>query len=173
MNRWRIQNFFKRHSVHDVQLRNTADQKILFGMQDQFELDLWEHGMPGQREARVMVSEENRAAFLDALDAEGIEHYVHLTNVPEWVSTFEYRKLMRCYCRRVYALVVLGTSRASEKYFCFCMIRAKIEYFCNLYKIPLFGTVGILLFTKSLYLKKSWKKICFQKSFLEWIQVIS
>lgn len=67
--------------MHIIKLKDRADQKVLYDLEIDLGVDIWQHGMPGQRDAMVMVTPENRIEVLDELDSKGIEHYVHLNDL--------------------------------------------------------------------------------------------
>nr|USU81840.1 M14 metal carboxypeptidase 9 [Antheraea pernyi] len=74
-------DIYSRHSVHGVKIRDRSDLQILHELEEQLDLDVWQHGMPGQRDALVMVNADNANSFLEALDVHGIVHYLHVSDV--------------------------------------------------------------------------------------------
>ncbi|CAH2238364.1 jg18010 [Pararge aegeria aegeria] len=74
-------DIYSGYSVHGVQLRSRSDQIVLYNLQSELNVDLWEYGAPSTRDAYIMVSPENRAEVFDMLDANNMKHYVHLPDV--------------------------------------------------------------------------------------------
>lgn len=71
-----------RYTLHGVKLRDRSDQRILFELQAELNVDLWEHGAPGlDRDVTMMLSPDNKMKVLDILDANGIAHYIVDNNV--------------------------------------------------------------------------------------------
>ncbi|XP_052739115.1 carboxypeptidase B-like [Bicyclus anynana] len=69
------------YSVHGVQLRGRSDQRVLYELQTELNVDLWEHGAPGQRDASIMVSPENLMEVFEILDANDMKHYLQIRDV--------------------------------------------------------------------------------------------
>ncbi|KAF9810689.1 hypothetical protein SFRURICE_021142 [Spodoptera frugiperda] len=72
-----------RHSVYGVHVRSKAHQMLLHDLEPILDLDVWQHGIVSEREAFIRVAPENKELFLNALEEEGIEHYVHLEDVAQ------------------------------------------------------------------------------------------
>lgn len=72
-----------RYSVHGVQLRHHEDQAILYNLQTDLGVDIWEHGAPGDRDAFVMLSPKIAEEVFGILDANGMKHYLHIADVAE------------------------------------------------------------------------------------------
>lgn len=70
-----------RYAVYGVQLRNRADQAVLYDLQPKLDIDLWEYGAPGERDAFIMLSPKNAEEVIGILDANGIKHYLHIADV--------------------------------------------------------------------------------------------
>jgi len=56
---------------------------LLHDLEPILDLDVWQHGIISEREAFIRVAPENKEHFLNALDEEGIKHYVHLEDVAQ------------------------------------------------------------------------------------------
>ncbi|XP_045454164.1 carboxypeptidase B-like [Melitaea cinxia] len=74
-------DIYSGYSVHGVQLRDRADQKVLYDLQIELGVDVWDHGAPGVNDALVMVTQENVAEFLEKLDENGMNHYLQISDV--------------------------------------------------------------------------------------------
>ncbi|CAH2051567.1 unnamed protein product, partial [Iphiclides podalirius] len=72
---------YKGFTVHGVKIRDQSDLKILKELVSNLDLDVWSYGFFNQRDAIIMVSQENKTKFLSSLDDNGIDHYVHLADV--------------------------------------------------------------------------------------------
>nr|XP_034827791.1 carboxypeptidase B-like [Maniola hyperantus] len=82
-------DIYSGYSVHGVQIRHRSDQKVIFEVQADLNVDLWEHGAPGNRDAFIMLSPENREEVLDILDANNMKHYLHIADVAETLREHE------------------------------------------------------------------------------------
>ncbi|CAK1590639.1 unnamed protein product [Parnassius mnemosyne] len=74
-------DIFSSYKVHGIKLREQSDLKILAELSSKLNLDFWSHGIPGVRDAIVMVSQENELKLLDNLDDNRIEHYLYLADI--------------------------------------------------------------------------------------------
>ncbi|KAH9638789.1 hypothetical protein HF086_002029 [Spodoptera exigua] len=74
---------YSRATVFGVQLRNSSDLELLHNLELELHLDMWQYGMPRQRDAMVMVPPHARDHFLTSLDTEGVGHYVHIEDVAQ------------------------------------------------------------------------------------------
>ncbi|KAJ8711532.1 hypothetical protein PYW07_008774 [Mythimna separata] len=103
-------DIYSRHSVYNVQVRNKADQHLLHELEQQLELDIWQNGVAGVREAQIMVGPERQREFLQALELHGIQYSLHLNDVAEafelhdrqmdtWRATRRNRKVFQDYPR--------------------------------------------------------------------------
>lgn len=70
-----------RYTAHGVKLTSQAHLELLAELSESLNLDEWQHGAVGQRDALFMVSPENKAKFLEELEKNNVENYVHLENV--------------------------------------------------------------------------------------------
>ncbi|XP_059046926.1 carboxypeptidase B-like [Achroia grisella] len=69
------------YSAHKVSLRDRSDQDLLHDLESSLDLDVWQHGYPGDVDSIVMVSPEDKNIFLENLDANLIPHAVYLEDV--------------------------------------------------------------------------------------------
>ncbi|OWR54814.1 hypothetical protein KGM_212730 [Danaus plexippus plexippus] len=69
--------------VYGVKLEDQVDQEVLYGLQSELDLDLWEYGVPKVKDVLVMVSPDKKERFLDILDRNYIKHYLHLSDVAQ------------------------------------------------------------------------------------------
>ncbi|XP_035448911.2 carboxypeptidase B [Spodoptera frugiperda] len=76
-------DIYSGHSVYGVHVRSKAHQMLLHDLEPILDLDVWQHGIVSEREAFIRVAPENKELFLNALEEEGIEHYVHLEDVAQ------------------------------------------------------------------------------------------
>lgn len=67
--------------MHGVQLRHRTDQAVLYDLQPKLDIDLWEYGAPGERDAVIMLSPKNAEEVFRILDANGLKHYLHIADV--------------------------------------------------------------------------------------------
>ncbi|XP_050353009.1 carboxypeptidase B-like isoform X1 [Nymphalis io] len=77
------------YSVHGVRLRDQADQIVLHKLEEDLNIDVWNHGAPELRDALVMVSQENKREFLATLDKNGMNHYLHLADVASSLKEYD------------------------------------------------------------------------------------
>ncbi|XP_045770470.1 uncharacterized protein LOC123870997 [Maniola jurtina] len=82
-------DIYSGYSVHGVQLRHRSDQKVIFEVQADLNVDLWEHGAPGSRDAFIMLSPKNRVEVLNILDANDMKHYLHVADVAKTLREHE------------------------------------------------------------------------------------
>ncbi|XP_041972217.1 carboxypeptidase B-like [Aricia agestis] len=78
---WKVGGGQTKYSVHGIKLLTNEDQALLHSLEADLDLDVWQHGSPGLRDAMVMVSPQNRLQFFDELDKNGVTHYIHLSDV--------------------------------------------------------------------------------------------
>ncbi|KAJ8713183.1 hypothetical protein PYW08_008487 [Mythimna loreyi] len=76
-------DIYSRHSVYNVHVRNKSDQQLLHDLEQQLDLDIWQDGVAGVREAQVMVTPQRKQEFLQALEVYGIGYSLHLNDVAE------------------------------------------------------------------------------------------
>lgn len=69
--------------MYGVKLEDQVDQEVLYGLQSELDLDLWEYGVPKVKDVLVMVSPDKKERFLDILDRNYIKHYLHLSDVAQ------------------------------------------------------------------------------------------
>ncbi|XP_013142996.1 PREDICTED: carboxypeptidase B-like [Papilio polytes] len=74
------------YTVHGVEVKDRGDQEILQEMVISLDVDLWQYGFPGVRDAIVMVASENKDEFLKQLDDNGISHYLHIEDVTSFLN---------------------------------------------------------------------------------------
>ncbi|XP_028160928.1 carboxypeptidase B-like [Ostrinia furnacalis] len=77
------------YSVHGVKLRDDSDKVFITELTDSLDLDVWQDGVAGARDALVMLDPNSRLAVLDELDARGIQHYLHLRDVAQAFETHD------------------------------------------------------------------------------------
>nr|USU81848.1 M14 metal carboxypeptidase-like 17 [Antheraea pernyi] len=117
--------FSGQYSVHGIQLEDIEDVKFLYELETNLDLDLWQHGMPGQRDALIMVSPQNRNEFFDYLDERGLVHYLKIADVAkaleehdqtlsQWRMTRQNRMVFQDYPR--YAEIEAYMERMAEQY---------------------------------------------------------
>ncbi|CAD0204623.1 unnamed protein product [Chrysodeixis includens] len=100
-------------SVHGVVLKDKADQKVLYELEIGLGVDVWQRGMPGHRDARVMVTPDKRLDFLDELDSKGIEHYLYLRDVAKALEE-EDKEIARWMSTRTNRMIFQGYQRHDE-----------------------------------------------------------
>ena len=69
--------------VHSVWPRTEADAALLQRLEAALELDAWQTGVPGVRDALLMVERTHEPALLRALDRAGMMHHLHIDNVTQ------------------------------------------------------------------------------------------
>lgn len=67
-------------------MEDISHVKFLHELEDSLSIDIWQHGMPGQRDAVIMVSPEKKNEFFESLDERGLVHYLKLADVNKLVS---------------------------------------------------------------------------------------
>ncbi|KAJ0172859.1 hypothetical protein K1T71_011035 [Dendrolimus kikuchii] len=82
-------DFYKGYSVHNIQLDKAAHLQLLHQLEGELNLDIWQHGFVGEREATVMVAPENSRQFLQELDENGIVHYLYQADVASALETYD------------------------------------------------------------------------------------
>lgn len=73
-----------RYTVYGVKLNDRGHQEVLNQLMLSLDLDLWTQGTPNTRDALAMVSPKNRELFLNELDVNGMEHYLHIEDVSKY-----------------------------------------------------------------------------------------
>ncbi|XP_075983745.1 carboxypeptidase B-like [Anticarsia gemmatalis] len=77
------------NSVIGIKLRDRSDLKLLSTLESDLDLDIWQDGMPGARDAMVMTTPATQYALIDALDNNGVEYYVVVQNVAKHLEEEE------------------------------------------------------------------------------------
>ncbi|XP_038217343.1 carboxypeptidase B-like [Zerene cesonia] len=76
-------------SVHGVVISNYEELNILQELELELNLDVWQRGLPGVRDAVVMVTPENRREFFSELESHSIQYYVQLEDVVQALENHE------------------------------------------------------------------------------------
>ncbi|XP_022129564.2 carboxypeptidase B [Pieris rapae] len=74
---------YKGCSVYSIVLRNTDDLHTLYKLEVESNLDIWQHGLPGVREAVVMPTPENRDVFFEVMERNGIGFFEKIQDVAQ------------------------------------------------------------------------------------------
>ncbi|XP_038217344.1 carboxypeptidase B-like [Zerene cesonia] len=82
-------SIYDRSTVHGVVLRNVDDIGLIRELEGELDLDVWRAGMPGVKDAHIMVRPQYKEKFLARLDEAGIQHYVHNNDVVRALDDFE------------------------------------------------------------------------------------
>ncbi|XP_030023303.2 carboxypeptidase B [Manduca sexta] len=80
---------YRSYSVHTIQVRHADDLQLIQDLQFDLDLDIWQYGMAGQRDAEVMVSPEKAREFLSALDENGLTHSILIADVAKSLEDHE------------------------------------------------------------------------------------
>ncbi|XP_063628687.1 carboxypeptidase B-like [Cydia splendana] len=68
-------------TVHGVKLMSPSHAELLHDLEVSLDVDVWQHGAVALSDALVMVSPQNKEQFLEELEKNGVEHYLHLEDV--------------------------------------------------------------------------------------------
>ncbi|XP_073948760.1 carboxypeptidase B-like [Choristoneura fumiferana] len=74
-------DIYSGYTAHGVKLTTQSHLQLLAELSESLNLDEWQHGAVGQRDALYMVSPENKAKFLEELEKNSVENYLHLEDV--------------------------------------------------------------------------------------------
>ncbi|KAM3956805.1 carboxypeptidase B [Aphomia sociella] len=76
-------DIYSGYTAYSVSLRDRSDQELLHDLEYSLDLDVWQHGYPGDVDAVVMVSAEYKEDFLNELNRYVIPHSVYLEDIPK------------------------------------------------------------------------------------------
>ncbi|XP_052751959.1 carboxypeptidase B-like isoform X3 [Galleria mellonella] len=82
-------DIYSGYTTHKVSLRDRSDQDILHDLELKLDLDVWQHGFPGDVDSIVMVSPQNKDEFLNQLDKNEIPHSVDIEDIPKEFEEFD------------------------------------------------------------------------------------